>query len=209
VGDRSFVPLPRDFYYLLPTLAVARRLLGKVLVRRFDDGTFATGRIVEIEAYTVGDPASHAFRGRTPRNRTMFGPPGHAYIYLNYGLHYCLNAVTAAQGCPEAVLIRAVEPQCGTASLWHNYFGSEAKEEVARLEPRLGAGPGRIGKAFAIDRSFDGTDLADARSPVFLASGDEIPDEDIVTTTRIGITKGVDLPWRFYVRSSRFVSKKK
>jgi DNA-3-methyladenine glycosylase len=200
-------PLPRDFY-LRPTLEAARALLGMVLVRRFNDGAIATGRIVETEAYTNDDPACHAFRGITKRNATMFGPPGHAYIHLNYGLHYCLNAVCAPEGIAEAALIRAVEPLENPSRLWTNYFGTDATDELAQAEKRLGAGPGRLTKAFAIGPATDGVDLTDATSPVFLARGEDVPDSAVVTTTRIGITKGADYPWRWYVASSRFISKR-
>ncbi|MBC8102138.1 MAG: DNA-3-methyladenine glycosylase [Cytophagales bacterium] len=209
-------PLPRSFY-LQQTLIVARRLLGKTLVRRFPDGTVATGRIVETEAYTADDPACHAFRGKTERNRAMFGPPGHAYIHLNYGLHFCLNAVTAAEGVAEAALIRAIEPLQNASRLFRNYYGEVAAEDaftpeylesIARADKRLGAGPGRLSKSLAIDRSFDDTDLAEADSAFFLAEGAEVREEEVVTTTRIGITKGADLPWRFYVQSSGFISRR-
>ena len=130
-GGGNPVALPRAFY-LQPTLTAARALLGKTLVRRFDDDTVATGRIVETEAYTVDDPACHAFRGETKRNRTMFGAPGRAYIHMNYGLHYCLNAVCAPERQPEAVLIRAVEPIAGLARLYANYF----PDGVPAYDPR-------------------------------------------------------------------------
>ncbi len=204
------LPLPRAFY-LQPTLTVARLLLGKNLVRRFDDGTIATGRIVETEAYQTDDPACHAFRGETRRNRTMFGPPGHAYIHMNYGLHYCLNAVTSPVGCAEAVLIRAVEPGGNIARLYAHYFGADA---IPPFDPdlptdkRLGAGPGRLTRAFAIGPALEGIDLTDASSAAYLAEGDEVAEASVVSATRIGITKGADLPWRCYQAGSRFISRK-
>ncbi len=202
-------PLPRDFY-LQPTLVAARALLGKTLVRRFDDGSLATGRIVETEAYTTDDPACHAFRGMTVRNKTMFGPPGLCYIHLNYGLHYCINAVTAPEGMAEAVLIRALEPTSGAAEMHRRRFPHEAEvpEETARRDVRLTAGPGRLSQALAVGKAFDETDLTDAAGPLFLADAPAVDETDLVTTTRIGITKGADFPWRFYVRSSLFVSRR-
>jgi DNA-3-methyladenine glycosylase len=200
-------PLPRDFYEQ-PTLTAARALLGKILVRRFDDGTIATGRIVETEAYTKDDPACHAFRGISKANAAMFGPPGQAYVHINYGIYYCLNAVTAPEGTAEAVLIRAIEPREGVRQMYRNYFGTDTDDETARREKRLGAGPGRLTIAFAINKTFDRTDLTDPKSPFFLAEGDSVDDSDVVTTTRIGITKAADYPWRFYVRSSRYISKR-
>ena len=200
-------PLPRDFYQQ-DTLTATRALLGKLLVRRFDDGEFAVCRIVETEAYTRDDPACHAYRGMTERNRTMFGTPGYAYVYLNYGIHYCLNAVTAPEGIAEAVLIRAVEPQEGAQRLIRNYFGDDLPEPILLTDKRIGAGPGRLTKALAVTRALDGTDLTDAFGPLYLAEDDDIPEEDVVTTTRIGITRAADYPWRFYVRSSPFVSRR-
>lgn len=203
-----FVSLAHDFY-LQPTLNVARQLLGAILVRRFEDNTIAAGRIVETEAYTADDPACHAFRGLTPRNKTMFGPPGHAYIHINYGLHYCINAVTAPEGIAEAVLIRAIEPLVGVRRLWDNYVGKDAEATERDLsDKRLGAGPGRLTRALAVDKSFDGVDLTDGAGTLFIAMGEDVPDEDVVIATRIGITKGADFPWRFYVRSSRWVSRR-
>ncbi len=195
-------------FYEQPTVMVARRLLGKMLLRCFDDGEQAVGRIVETEAYTQEDPACHAFRGRTKANGTLFGPPGRAYIHINYGLYYCLNAVTAAEGTAEGVLIRAIEPVENAARLYRNRFGTDIPEQDARKERGISAGPGRLGIALQITRALDGTDLTKADSPIMIATEKEINDDDVVTTTRIGITKGVDLPWRFYVRSSRFVSKR-
>ena len=207
-------PLPRDFY-LQDTVAAARALLGKTLVRRFaDPDRTVSGRIVETEAYTREDPACHAYRGQTKRNRTMFGPPGHAYVYLNYGIHWCLNAVTAEEGIAEAVLIRAVEPiAADPEALWRTYYGADAappppEGQSAAAKIRLTNGPGKLTRALAIDRSFDGLDLTDAGGALYLAAGEDISEDDVVTATRIGITQGTDLPWRFYVRSSPFVSRR-
>ena len=208
--DCSSNPALLRAFYEQPTLLVARQLLGKTLVRHFDNGEIAAGRIVETEAYTRDDPACHAFRGKSKSNGTMFGPPGHAYIHINYGLHFCLNAVTAGEGVAEAALIRAVEPLENAARLWRNYFGEAdpVSEADARRDRRLTSGPGKLTKAFAIPRAFDGMDLTDPNSPLFLAEGEPVCDDDVVTTARIGITKAADYPWRFYVRSSRFVSRR-
>jgi DNA-3-methyladenine glycosylase len=214
-GDGLPPPLPVAFF-LQPTLAAARAMLGKTLVRRWPDGTVSAGRIIETEAYTVDDPACHAFRGKTKSNAAMFGPPGRAYVHINYGLHFCLNGVTQPEGVPEAVLIRAVEPLAGAARMWETYVGAaeagavppEEREAVALADKRIGAGPGRLSRALRLDRSYSGTDLTDPTSPVYLAEGTPVPDADVVTTTRIGITKGADYPWRYYVRSSRWVSRR-
>jgi DNA-3-methyladenine glycosylase len=200
-------PLPRDFYRQA-TLTVARALLGQLLVRRFEDGAVCVGRIVETEAYTEGDPACHAFRGKSRANAAMFGPPGHAYVHINYGIHYCLNAVTGEEGTPEAALIRAVEPLVNAARMYRNYTGETVPEETARAARLIGAGPGRLTRALALDKSHDHADLTDPSGPVHLAPALPVPDAEVVTTTRIGITKAADYPWRFYVRASRFVSRR-
>lgn len=187
VQSRSELPLD--------TVLLARYLIGKILVREIG-GVLLSGRIVETEAYPVGDPASHAYRGETPRNRTLFGSSGHAYVYLAYGISYLLNVSSEARGVGAGVLIRALEPLEGIATM-RRYRGVEALRDLAR-------GPGRLSEAFDVDRRLDGIDLC-ARGPLWLASGDdEAP--DIGTSVRIGISRAADQPLRFYLRGNRFVS---
>lgn len=151
----------------------------------------ARARIVETEAYDgAGDPGSHAFRGRTARNATMFGPPGLAYVYFTYGNHWMLNVACGAEGYGAAVLIRAAQPLEGWDVL-------RARRAKARADGDLLSGPGKLAQAFGLDRSFDGIDLLDPASPLRLAPGK--PPVGIVQGVRIGLAKGKgdELPWRF------------
>ncbi len=193
-GDEN--ALPRSFYSR-DTVLVARELLGKVLVHDSGEGLTA-GIIVETEAYVRGDPACHAYRGMTPRNRAMFGPPGRAYIYFTYGMHYCFNVVTAAEGVGEAVLIRALEPLEGTDLM-------RRRRGRFRL-PELCSGPARLVQAMGIEPGMYGHDLT--REPLFIVRGREIEAAAVVVTTRVGIRAAADLPLRFYVRNNMHVSKK-
>ena len=198
----DLTPLPRAFY-LQDTLVVARKLLGKQIVHKTSHGLL-TGRIVETEAYTVGDPACHAYKGITERNKTMFGAPGHAYVYLSYGIHYMLNVVTAPEGAAEAVLIRAAEPVDGVA-LMREYRHASPNEK----DMRLAAGPGKLAQAFAITRAaYDGIDLTDPESPLIITDAESGLTEEIIETTRIGITRGIELPWRYYLKNSAAVSRR-
>lgn len=188
--------LPTGFYRR-DTALVAAELLGKILVHHTPEGLTA-GAIVETEAYIQGDPVCHAYRGATPRNRAMFGPPGRAYIYFTYGMHHCFNVVTACEGVGEAVLIRALEPLEGIDLM-----------RKRRGRPGLGelcAGPARLVEAMGIEPRLYGHDLT--QPPLFILRGDQVPEEDVVVTTRVGIKLAADLPLRFYIRNSRFVSKK-
>ena len=196
-------PLPRGFYE--PSAeAVAPRLLGQILIRREPRGLCA-GLIVETEAYLRHDPACHAFRGETARNRSMFGPPGHAYLYFIYGNHWCLNAVCGPAGIGEAVLVRALEPVAGWPFLL-------ARRPAKKIED-LTNGPAKLCAALALDRSHDGADLCDPASPIYIAAA-PAPETilatrgPIVTTTRVGIVKAADWPLRFYLEGSRFVSRR-
>jgi DNA-3-methyladenine glycosylase len=195
-------PLPRDFYRQ-ETNTVARLLLGKTLLRITPEGPLA-GTLVETEAYLTGDPASHAFRGPTPRNTPMFGEPGHAYVYLSYGVHEMLNLVTGSVGVGEAVLIRAAWPLEGLATL-------RANRKLPPNAParEIASGPGKLAQAFAITRSlFNGVDITDPSGQLVVLDAPAIPDEEIVQTTRIGITQGADSPWRYYIRDNPAVSRK-
>lgn len=175
--------LPRDFYLDAPDL-VAQKLLGKLLVRGAK-----VGRIVEVEAYFgESDPASHSFPGKTARNAVLFGPPGHAYVYFIYGMHYCLNVSCEPEGRAGGVLFRALEPICGL-----------------KLST---SGPGRLCKAFGITRSRDnGVDFT-SRSSDLQIQDDGYSANDILITPRIGITKGASRPARYLLAGNSFVSKR-
>jgi DNA-3-methyladenine glycosylase len=178
---------------------VARDLLGRVLVRTLPDGTRLSGRLVEAEAYRQDDPASHSYRGRTDRTDVMFGPPGHLYVYFTYGMHFCMNAVTGADGEGSAVLLRAAEPL-------------EGLEEMAARrrtnDPRiLLAGPARLCEAFGVGREHNGVDLV-AGDVLHTEAGTPVPDHLVAVGPRIGVTVAVDNPWRFTVRESRFLSRR-
>ncbi len=187
-------------FYQQSTLNVARHLLGKYLVRKHGDGT-TVGRIVETEAYIgLEDKACHASRGRTPRNQVMFGRAGHAYVYLIYGFHHMLNIVTEAVNFPAAVLIRAVEPSEGIDLMeWRR----GTKDRVS-----LASGPGKLCKAFAIDRTLNGDDLC-GKVLYVEDRGDTAP--KFRKTPRIGVEyagEWTHKPWRFVVKDSGFVSKR-
>ncbi|MBI2774006.1 MAG: DNA-3-methyladenine glycosylase [Chloroflexi bacterium] len=182
--------LPRSFY-ARPTLAVARDLLGKILVLETAAGRKAA-RIVEVEAYLgTSDPASHAYRGMTARTRPMFGAPGHAYIYISHGIHACMNVVARSGGRPAgAVLLRGAEPLEGVGE-----------------DPRRLAGPGLIGRAFGLTAALSGEDLVASRLSVRDAPA--IPAAQVGRSPRVGLSPGETLlrPWRFYVRASAGVSR--
>jgi DNA-3-methyladenine glycosylase len=196
-------PLPRSFYQ--PSAAVvAPRLLGHWLIRNSPDGPCG-GPIVEVEAYQSDDPASHAFGGETTRNRTMYGPPGHAYVYLIYGFHFCINAVCRPAGRAEAVLIRAIEAEVGLEVMRQNRH--------AATTFALTNGPGKLCAALAIDRKLDGVDLCNASAPIFIARGPHLARfrrqrAPVAVSARIGISKAADLPLRFYLGGSPFVSRR-
>lgn len=196
VPERLTSPrLTRKFFARDP-VTLARDLLGRILFYRTDSGLLA-GRIVETEAYTgEADPASHAYRGRTARNAVMFGSAGHAYVYFSYGMHYCLNVTAERPGVAGAVLLRAMEPLAGTDVMRSR---GDRGPEV-----RLLSGPGKIGRGFGLTLADNGRDLT--RGPLGIAEGRPFPDEAVLISRRIGISRAVDLPYRFSVSGSRSVS---
>jgi DNA-3-methyladenine glycosylase len=194
-----------DDFFARPAAVVARDLLGAVLVSTVED-VLVAGRIVETEAYTgPEDPASHAAEriGRTNRNAAMFGPPGTAYVYRIYGLHWCLNVVTDREGFPAAVLIRALEPLAGL-EIMSNRRGIESPVAIPR-EYTLAAGPGRLAQALGVAGALDAHPLR--HPPHRLHSGPAVPQHEIAIGPRIGVTRATDRPLRFYLRHSPCVSR--
>lgn len=182
-------PLRRPFF-ARDVHAVARDLIGATFMFKG-----AGGRIVEVEAYHHTDPAAHSYNGRTPRNAVMFGPPGYAYVYRSYGIHWCVNFVCEEEGSASAVLLRAIEPAEGIAAM--------RRRRGVKDERLLCSGPGRVCNALGITGAHSG--LALDQPPFALTAGDEAL--TIATGPRIGITKAADLPWRYGLAGSRFLSK--
>ncbi len=173
-------PLPRSFYER-DTVAVARDLLGKVLICSVADVPFI-GRIVETEAYRSDDPACHAYRGLTKRNSALFGPVGHSYIYLSYGIHWCMNIVSRPEGVSAGgVLIRGIEQM------------SDTNKITRRID-----GPGRTGKALQVSLEHNGIDLTQSSS-LLCVYDDVYQPAQVLSTPRIGISQGVDKLWRFVI----------
>ncbi|MCU0569916.1 MAG: DNA-3-methyladenine glycosylase [Oculatellaceae cyanobacterium Prado106] len=188
----------------LPSPEVAPDLLGCTLVRRFPDGSTYRGLIVETEAYAPGDPACHAYRRRTARNAVMFGEAGMTYVYLIYGMYHCLNIVTDADTVPSAVLIRALELE--QLPPW-------ATPQQLKKPHRAAAGPGKLCQLLKIDLSLTAQPLREGQ-PLWLedrsAEFQEGCDRHLISlvqTTRIGLTQGADIPWRWYIAGSTAVSK--
>ena len=188
-------PLTRAFFNQAAT-TVAPQLLNKILVAA--DGR--AGRIVEMEAYLGAvDPAAHTYRGKTRRNATMFGPPGHMYVHFTYGMHWCCNCVSGPEGDGCGVLIRALEPVHGLELM-------RAARPRAANDRDLCRGPARLAQAMGISGVHDGVDLVAAREGFTIVSDGMAPPDDMVIGPRIGISQGVDFPWRWSVPGSRFVS---
>lgn len=178
-----------------PPERVAKDLLGCYLIREYE-GVKLIGKIVEAEAYHPSDAASHSYKGVTPRTKVLFGPPGHAYVYFTYGMHYCVNVVTSRENEGSAVLIRAIEPVAGIEKM---------RQLRSGVKPgQLTNGPAKLCQALHIDLQLNGHNLL--QSPLYLEDGDTIPKSDIAVSTRIGISKAKDVPWRFYIRNNPFVS---
>lgn len=176
-------------------MEVAPRLLGCILEREID-GQIIRAKIVETEAYDQTDVASHSYKGRTPRTEVMFGPSGYLYVYFTYGMHYCCNVVVGHEGSGAAVLLRAVEPLEGTRLI---------EERRGRQGIEATNGPAKLCQALAINKALNGHDLRSGE--IRLAVQPPALPGNIMQTTRIGISKGKELPWRFYLKNNPYVSK--
>jgi len=194
-SDAHWTVLPRDFYRRHPAV-VAPELLNTLLVR--DDGRVA--RIVEVEAYAGSeDPAAHSYRGQTARNATMFGAPGHLYVYFTYGMHWGSNAVCGEVGEGVGVLLRAAEPLQGMDAM-------RLLRPKARRDRDLASGPGKLSQAFGITRDLDGADLVEGDRGILIVSDGTPPPSEPVVGPRIGISRAVDFPWRWHVPDHAHVS---
>lgn len=190
-------PLPRNFFDA-PVETVAPRLLGSVLVHTTDEGTVAA-RLTEVEAYAgPRDPASHAYRGQTDRNAVMFGPPGHAYVYFTYGMHYCVNLVCGPPGMASGILLRAGEIIAGEDL-------AVARRPRSSLRD-LARGPARLCNALAIARPENGLDVCDPDGPLRVLPGDPVDPAAVRNGPRVGVSTAKDTPWRFWIDGDRNVS---
>jgi len=190
--------LTRSFYSRSPII-VAKELIGKSLVRILENGQKLEGIIVETEAYGGSrDPASHAYRGITPRNEVMFGEAGHAYVYFTYGFHNCLNFVTGKKGIATAVLIRAIEPTKGIEII--------SKFRETAIPKQIASGPGKLCQALAIDRSLNGTDITKNNSPIYVLN--QCKQMWVKSSPRIGISEGRERKWRFFAEGNENVSRR-
>ena len=190
-------------FYIRPVLTVAKDLLGKLLVKNEGNGVIA-GRIVEVEAYDGNvDQASHSFNGKTKRNEVMFNEGGYFYVYFTYGAHFCCNVVTGKKNHGTAVLIRAVEPLIGIDKMIQNRFGRDLKSE--KEIHNLTSGPGKVCKAFGFTKEHSGLDLTN--SSVFIVDQPKLKKSMIGNSKRIGITKSVNLPWRFFEIGNPYLSR--
>ncbi len=196
--DRT--PLPRTFFDR-PVLEVAPDLLGRTLVRATPDGPIAL-RLTEVEAYEgESDPGSHAYRGRTPRNGVMFGPPGHAYVYFTYGMWHCLNLVCGPEGFASGVLLRAGEITEGVELTRHRRLSARNDKELAK-------GPARLATALDVDRALDGTDVCSGPdAPLSLYTGTPVPADQVRNGPRTGVSgEGGVHPYRFWIANDPTVS---
>lgn len=183
---------------------VAPDLLGKIFVRKIKD-KYLSGKIVEVEAYDGRiDEAAHTYIGKTKRNEVMFERGGLLYVYFTYGMYFCCNVVTGKKDQPTAVLIRAIEPLTEIDEMSMNRFGEIRLDKKSYLN--LTSGPGKTCMALSINRDENGTDLSG--DDIFILDAEPVAQNHIVSTTRIGIKKSVDLPWRFCIAKNKFVSKK-
>lgn len=189
-------PLPREFYEV-PALELAKKLLGRLLVSRIDD-EFTSGLIVETEAYlSSNDPASHAARGKTPRTAVQWGPPGVTYVYLIYGMYHCMNIVSDPEGTAGCVLLRAVEPIHGIARM-------QRRRPRAKTHVQLSNGPGKLTAALGVNRQHNAIDLT--QEVLSICDYEEQRNFDVCRSSRIGLTEGLELPYRYYVQDNPYVS---
>ena len=201
---KTLAPLPRSFYSQA-TLRLAREMLGTFLVHESSQGR-TVGRIVETEAYLQDDPACHAFGGITPRTRVLFGPPGFSYVYFIYGMYWCFNVTSAPKGVGEAILVRALEPMAGL-----DLMRRRRELRGRSLKDReLCNGPGKLTIAMGIGPDLNGVDLE--KKPLYLAASDSLgrksSAEEIEVSTRIGIRKAENQPYRFSFKGNPSVSRR-
>lgn len=200
--DPNTVPDPKDglprSFFDRPVLEVAPDLLGRLVVHRSAEGE-VTARLTEVEAYDgPNDPGSHAFRGRSKRNGTMFGPPGHLYVYFTYGMHYCMNLVCGPPGKPTGILLRAAEITGGVELARRRRFAAKADRDLAR-------GPARLVEALAVTSADDGADVC-GEGPLTVHHGVPAPGELIRMGPRVGLRQAADFPWRFWIDGDPTVS---